>query len=289
MKHFFSSIQVSQMPAPGFLKTCAKSGVLLVLVTTSLWANADVKQDIVDARQETQIWTTYALSPYLRAHDLKVTVHNGKAVLTGVVDEDINKELAKEIALGVDGIKDVDNQIIVKSDYAPKNDSAGDRKTYGEKIDDLTIVAAVKSRLIWSKFSYISTKVESKGGRVVLTGTVESTEAKTTATRLAEGTRGVIAVSNQLNVDGKPGVADKAKALAHDSSQVVADAWITTKVKSNFLYSSNVSGTDIDVSTSAGIVTLQGKVSSGAERALAIELAENTRGVKSVNAKELVF
>ncbi|GGY71982.1 transporter [Cellvibrio zantedeschiae] len=268
-----------------FLKSFAKTGMVLVFSVASMMASADAKQDIVDARQETQIWTTYALSPYLRAHDLKVKVNNGKAVLTGTVDEDINKDLAKEIALGVDGIKDVDNQIVVKSDYVPK---AGNRG-YGEVVDDVTIVAAVKSRLIWSKFSYISTKVESKGGRVVLTGNVDSTDAKTAATRLAASTRGVIAVSNQLNVDSKPGATDKAKAAANDTSKSVADAWISTKVKSNFFYSSNVSGSDIDVSTSAGIVTLKGKVTSGAERALAIELAENVRGVKSVNAKELVF
>ena len=197
----------------GVVKTFAKTTLVLALSTASLWANADAKQDIVDARQETQIWTTYALSPYLRAHDLKVTVHNGKAVLTGIVDEDVNKELAKEIALGVDGVKDVDNQIVVKSDYAPKTRDRG----YGEKIDDLTIVAAVKSRFVWSKYSFMSAKVDSKGGRVTLTGNVESADAKSAATRLAQNTRGVIAVSNQLVVDGKPGAAEKAKSAADDA------------------------------------------------------------------------
>ena len=53
------------------------------------------------------------------------------------------------------------------------------------------------------------------------------------------------------------------------------------------MYSSNVNGSDIDVSTSAGVVTLKGKVDSGAERALAIELADNVRGVKSVRSEGL--
>jgi hyperosmotically inducible protein len=266
------------------LKTFAKTGIVLALSAVSVMASADAKQDLTDARQETQIWTTYALSPYLRAHDLKVKVHDGKAVLSGKVDEDVNKELAKEIALGVDGIKDVDNQITVQSDYSPKA-----VRGYGEVIDDVTITAAVKSRLVWSKYSFMGAKVESKAGRVTLTGNVDSSEAKAAATRLANSTRGVVAVSNQLNVDGKPTVTDTAKKATNDTSKAVADAWITTKVKSNFFYSSTVSGSDIDVTTNAGIVTLKGKVSSGAERALAIELAENIRGVKSVNAKELVF
>jgi osmotically-inducible protein OsmY len=36
---------------------------------------------------DTQIWTTYALSPYLRANELEVSVHDGKATLSGKVDE----------------------------------------------------------------------------------------------------------------------------------------------------------------------------------------------------------
>src|SRR5688572_15805684 len=106
-------------------------------------------QNITEARQETQIWTTYALSPHLRASDLKVSVDNGKATLTGSVEEDVNKDLAKEIALGVSGITQVDNQIVVQADYvAPMVSST---RTYGETIDDASITAAVKSKLLWSK------------------------------------------------------------------------------------------------------------------------------------------
>ncbi len=267
-----------------FLRYALKPSLVLALSAMSFMANADAKQDLIDARQETQIWTTYALSPYLRASDLKVSVKDGKAVLTGKVDEDVNKDLAKEIAQGVSGIKSVDNQIVVQSDHAPAA-----KPGYGDAVDDITITAAVKSRLVWSKHSFGSTTVTTKGGRVVLTGAVNSPEAKTAATRLAASTRGVIAVSNQLSVDGKPTAGDSAKNAVNETGKTVADAWITTKVKSNFFYSSNVSGSDIDVSTIAGLVTLKGKVASGAERALAIELAENVRGVKSVNAKDLVF
>ncbi len=78
-----------------------------------------------------------------------------------------------------------------------------------------------------------------------------------------------------------------AKSSANEAEQDIVDSWITTKVKSTFMYSNNVNGSDIDVSTSAGVVTLSGKVDSGAERALAIELADNVRGVKSVQAQGL--
>ena len=70
---------------------------------------------------------------------------------------------------------------------------------------------------------------------------------------------------------------------------MMADSWITTKVKSSLLYSRNVSGFDIGVNTDKGVVTLDGTVSSGAEKALATELAHNIRGVKSVDASKVIF
>jgi hyperosmotically inducible periplasmic protein len=265
-------------------KTFIKPSIALALVAISSLVSADTKQEIAEARQETQIWTTYALSPYLRANDIKVQVHDGKATLTGKVDENVNKDLAKQIALGVSGIKSVDNQIIVQADYNPKRADRG----YAEVIEDATITAAVKSRLMWSKYSYSDANtVETKSGHVTLTGAADTAEARDFAGRLAMGTRGVASVSNQMVVSAKPNVANANKG--NDTSTNIADGWITTKVKSNFVYSSNVASSDIEVNTSSGIVTLKGKVSSGAERALAIELAQNVRGVKSVEAKDLVI
>lgn len=89
--------------------------------------------------------------------------------------------------------------------------------------------------------------------------------------------------------DAKPSVAATAKSSAQETGKDISDSWITTKVKSTYLYSSNVDGSDIAVNTKNGIVTLSGKMSSGAERALAIEFAENVRGVKSVESKALTL
>ncbi|MNZ58296.1 Osmotically-inducible protein Y precursor [compost metagenome] len=270
-------------------KLILAAGIALALSAMSgMTAAATASQEITDARQETQIWTTYALNPYLRALDLKVSVQNGKATLTGTVEEEVNKELAKEIALGVSGITEVDNQIVVKGDYQPKPST---EPSYGERIEDSSITAAVKSKLLWSRHTEgLSAKVETRRGRVTLSGTADSAAARDTAGRLAMATRGVVSVNNQLVVDsGKPTVVDSTKSTASEAKADIADSWITTKVKSTLLYSSNVAGSDIDVSTQNGIVTLSGKVHSGAERDLAVELAQNVRGVKSVDAKGLTF
>lgn len=266
------------------------SGLVLAMAASSGVAfAATASQEITDARQETQIWTTYALSPYLRANNLHVSVENNKATLTGIVEEDVSKDLATEIALGVGGIKEVDNQIVVRADYTPPKPSAD--RSYGEVVDDAIITSAIKSKLAWNKNTDgLNTKVDTKFGRVLLRGTADTASSKELAGRLAINTRGVVSVDNQLAITSvKPSAVQTAKASAENAKQGLADSWITAKVKSTFLYSSNVSGSDITVNTNNGIVILNGKLKSGAERALAIELAQNVRGVRSVQAKALRF
>ena len=274
-----------------FRKTLFASSVALAMAGISGAALADtVPQNVIEARQETQIWTSYALSPYLRANDLKVSVHDGKATLTGTVAEDVNKDLAKQIALGVNGVKEVDNQIVVQADYVPPARTATAERGFGEVIEDASITAAVKSKLLWSKHADgLATDVDTKNGRVTLIGKADSGAARDLAGRLALNTRGVSSVDNQLVVKAPAAKGAKAATaeFAKNESANISDTWITTKVKSTFMYSRNVNGSDIAVNTSAGIVTLSGKVDSGAERALAIELAQNVRGVKSVQAKGL--
>jgi hyperosmotically inducible periplasmic protein len=259
------------------------SGIALALASGAAAAGTP-SQEVTEARQETQIWTTYALSPYLRSNDLGVSVHDGKATLTGKVEESVNKELAEQIALGVNGIKDVDNQIVIQADYTPPARSS--ERSYGEVIDDATITSQVKSKLLWSKNTEgLSTNVTTKRGKVSLVGTADSAATKDLAGRLAMNTRGVVSVDNQLVVTS-PSVV---KSSTQEAGEDMSDGWITTKVKSTFMFSSNVDGSEISVNTAKGIVALSGKVDSGAERALAIELAQNVRGVKSVNSKALTL
>ena len=266
------------------------SAVLLTMSAPNVFAADATSTAINDARQEAQIWTTYALNPYLRANDLKVVVQNGKAVLTGKVDERVNKELANAIALGVSGITDVDNQIEIAADYRPILPGG----SYGERMDDANITAAVKSKLLWSKSTDGSSiDVSTKMGMVTLTGPADSQSDKDVAGKLSMNTRGVSSISNQLQVRGTPLTAaeraQNTKDAEADKGHNISDGWITTKVKSTYMYSSNVTSNDINVSTNSGIVTLTGKVASGAERSLAIELAQNVRGVKSVSSKALTF
>jgi osmotically-inducible protein OsmY len=274
-------------------KSALAPAIALALASFSGAALAGTpSQEVVEARQETQILTTYALSPYLRAGDLEVSVEAGTATITGTVAEDVDSALAEQIALGVTGIEKVDNQIEVKADYAPPAAKSGER-SFGEVVDDATITATVKSKLLWGKSTQgMQMNVNTHLGKVTLTGAAENAAAKELAGRIALNTRGVKSLDNQLVVDASAPKATSERVDADsgkDMSEAIADSWITTKVKSTFMYSSNVESNDISVSTDNGVVTLSGTVDSGAERELAIELAQNVRGVKSVDAKALTF
>ncbi|PKM24473.1 MAG: transporter, partial [Gammaproteobacteria bacterium HGW-Gammaproteobacteria-12] len=134
------------------------------------------------------------------------------------------------------------------------------------------------------------TKVVTRAGKVTLSGTVTSGEAREHAVDLAMNTEGVNSVDNQLRVQAnESGMVASGKNAVDEAGDDIADTWITTKVKSTLLYSRNVSGTDIDVTTASGIVTLTGKVHDGKERALAVKLTQSVRGVKSVQANALTF
>jgi hyperosmotically inducible protein len=69
------------------------------------------------------------------------------------------------------------------------------------------------------------------------------------------------------------------------SGNVVKDGWITVKIHSQFLPEDALDGSDIDVDTDAGVVTLSGTVVNDAGRARAVAIAKATDGVKSVNDK----
>lgn len=272
-----------------FKKSMLASSLLVAMALAGNANAADAAaQTHLEARQEAQIQTSYSLNPYLRSTDLTVSVQGDKATLSGKVNDIVDKELAEQIALGTKGIKSVDNQIVLDPEYAPSPLASPDR-SFGEVVDDATTTAAVKSKLLWNKHADgLSANVDTNRGKVTLTGTAHSKEAKDLAEKLARTTLGVKLVDNRLEIiAAKPKEDSEAKEESGTVGEAISDTWITTKVKSTFMYSTGVSSYDISVETKEGVVTLSGNVASAHERSLAIELAEALRGVKKVNAEAL--
>jgi hyperosmotically inducible protein len=74
---------------------------------------------------------------------------------------------------------------------------------------------------------------------------------------------------------------------ANESTQPAGDTWITTKVKSELLADSDVKGTDINVSTKNGVVTLAGVLDNQMAIDKAITIAKNIKGVSDVDTRAL--
>jgi hyperosmotically inducible protein len=113
--------------------------------------------------------------------------------------------------------------------------------------------------------------VETREGVVYLTGVVDTEDARREAGRVAWRTEGVRGVVNDL-ATGERTVGNW-----------VDDVMISSKVKSKLIANSEIKAGDIDVSSSQGVVTLIGRVSSGTIKSDAERIALATKGVSSVN------
>jgi osmotically-inducible protein OsmY len=136
--------------------------------------------------------------------------------------------------------------------------------------DDRIESAAAASYTFKTTLKDDSITTESKDGVVTLTGTVANASDKSLAEDTVASLPGVKSVDNQLVVSG-------------DQPAEHSDAWITTKVKTALLFHRNVSATGTTVSTTDGVVTLQGEASSMAQKELTTEYAKDIDNVKSVD------
>jgi len=84
-------------------------------------------------------------------------------------------------------------------------------------------------------------------------------------------------------------IAAPVRAQAtRDTKTIMNDAWITTQVYAKFFADADIKGRNINVDTTAGVVTLSGDVHSAAEHSQAVAKAKGTDGVKQVIDKLVV-
>lgn len=263
------------------------TGTALLIGVTPMHAMAagDLSVQLREARQEGSIWTAITLNRHLNPFTIDVDVDNGTAILTGQVESDIDRDLAEQVALGIDGIEKVDNQLKVDASTEPRQAGTGTDRDLAQRIEDATLTATIKSKLLWnSNTEGMDVNVDTRAGVVTLKGEARSPEAKELAGRLASNTDGVTDVNNLLSVSAASTAAARTQDRADQAGAAISDAWITSKVKASYLVSNNLDGLKIDVSTSDGMVRLAGQVPSTTQKELAVETARNIRGVRGVDA-----
>ncbi len=245
----------------------------------------DLSRQLSEARQEGSIWMAFAVNRHLNPFTIDVDVENGTARISGRVETAVERDLAEQIALSVDGVKEVDNQLQVDPQLVPER---GTKSDLVQRLDDATLVATVKSKLLWnSNTEGLKIQVRAENGVVTLRGQAQTSAAKELAGRLAANTDGVREVHNLLSVSSADSAAIDLGSTTKDAGAAISDAWITSKVISSFLYSRNLDGLKISVDTQDGMVSLGGTVRSSTEKDLAVETARNIRGVRGVDADAL--
>ena len=105
--------------------------------------------------------------------------------------------------------------------------------------------------------------------------------------RLTVGAAFVVCTAGATDAIAQARAGEPAKPPAETAQRTpgqnpVKDGWITFKIHSAYVPDDLLEGSDIDVTTRAGVVMLAGTVPSEASRARAISIAKSTDGVKSV-------
>ena len=131
----------------------------------------------------------------VRATKTDVNVENGIVTLSGEANNLAQKELTTEYAQDVEGVKGVKNQMTVaKTPVKPD-------ETIGEKIDDASITAQVKSSLLSHRStSAVKTKVETTDGVVTVSGIARNAAEKSLVTKIVTDIEGVTSVINNMTI-----------------------------------------------------------------------------------------
>ena len=132
----------------------------------------------------------------VRATKTDVNVTDGMVTLSGEASSQAQKELTTEYAKDVEGVKGVKNEMtIAKIPGKPA-------ETMGEKIDDASITAQVKSSLLLHRStSAIKTKVQTTDGVVTISGIAKNAAEKSLVTKLATDINGVSSVINNMTIE----------------------------------------------------------------------------------------
>lgn len=149
---------------------------------------------------------------------------------------------------------------------------AGQNRSVGRGIDDATASNEIKLKLLnHTTFKFAAVDVEVADGMVLLSGDVESPEARIEAERIAWGVNRISGVSNEI-------VVGKARGWR----QAANDQIITARLRSRLIGARDIQSINYNIETHNGVVYLMGIAQSGEELQRAAQEASTTPGVSRV-------
>ncbi len=148
------------------------------------WISMKVKTALLFHRNVSAIATT-------------VYVKDGVVTLQGEATSMAQKELTTEYAKDVDNVKEVKNDMTIATAVVPATSDV----PVGDKIDDASITAQVKSALLaHHSTSVLHTTVSTTDGVVTVGGIARNDAEKSLVTKLAGDINGVTSVVNNMTI-----------------------------------------------------------------------------------------
>lgn len=171
--------------------------------TDNAWEEG-AKDAWIDGKAE----ATLLFNGNLDSFDINTDVKNGDVILTGKVENSVDKKLAEELVANIDGVMSVDNKLTViedrDMDSMTSKMSDDMEEGYEEGASELTdakIATVVKTRLLMdTDISGFDIDVDVENGVVTLTGTVDSDAEEDLAIEIAKNASDVKNVENNLTV-----------------------------------------------------------------------------------------
>lgn len=239
-----------------FALCLASAGSLTLLATPA-----------TDRKIEDAAKASYNYRTVLADH-VTVKADNGVVTLTGTVEDKGDKALASDTVENLPGVTRVQNDLAIKPSVAEHSDA--------------WMALKIRSRLlVKANVSAATTTVAVKDGLVTLTGTADNLAQKELTGVYAKEIDFVKGVKNDLVVKAKP-------ASETTLGEKIDDASITTQVKYALLSHQSTSALSTKITTNEGVVAVTGIAGSDAEKSLVTKLAQDVRGVKTVENKMTV-
>lgn len=249
--------------------------VLVALALVAPGQLGAVKTSVTDAAITTRIETTFLLNEHLSAFEINTGTQGGIVTLRGGVETGIQKDLAEELAASVGGVSQVNNQLTIVPDVK----HIGPKRTFRTKVEDRTITASVRIRLLNSAhLGGLKIQAKTENSVVSLTGLVRTEFQREKVEFITYQTKGVERVVNHLTLSAREELSRTQNVIRQISDEV-----LEKRLESSIVMNRNLSVRTIDVEVDDGVAHLTGIVNSQPEKELATVIAETTRGIKGVD------
>lgn len=169
----------------------AASASLILVAGTAFADEKSAGQSIDDSTLASKTKAALVEDSAVPSRDINIEVDKGRVLLGGMLENEAQKSAALATAAKVAGGSEnvIDGLVLVAKD-----------RSAGQTLDDNTMQAKLKAKLLEDLGEGISINTEVRRGEVLMSGFVKDEATKTKAGEIAKGISGVKAVHNKLFV-----------------------------------------------------------------------------------------